>query len=144
MLLISHRGNTNGRKIELENNPKQIEHCISMGYEVEIDIRLIKNNIYLGHDSGDCPIDIKWLESLKEKLWIHCKNFEALNYLFGSDFNFFWHDIDDYTLTSKGFLWTYPGKPFNKNSIILMPEKWTKQKKINCLGICSDYICQWS
>ena len=24
--------------------------------------------------------------------------------------NYFWHQTDDFTLTSHGYIWTYPGK----------------------------------
>ena len=51
----------------------------------------------------------------------------------------------DYTLTSKGIVWTYPGKKLFENSINLMPEN--QKRKINFknkyLGICSDYIQQY-
>ena len=38
MLLISHRGNIFGIDKEKENSPKQIEHAIKQGYDVEIDV----------------------------------------------------------------------------------------------------------
>ena len=46
---IAHRGNINGPSTK-ENHPEQIIKCIQMGYDVEIDIRYINYNIYLGHD----------------------------------------------------------------------------------------------
>ncbi len=33
--------------------------------------------------------------------------------------NFFWHENDKYTLTSKNFIWTYPGEKTGGNSIIV-------------------------
>ena len=53
--------------------------------------------------------------------------------------HYFWHQEDDYTITSKGIIWTYPGKLLLKNSICVLPELFNKQI-LNCLGICSDYI----
>ena len=38
MKLISHRGNLEGRKPELENNPEYIDEALSKGYDVEIDV----------------------------------------------------------------------------------------------------------
>ena len=55
--------------------------------------------------------------------------------------HYYWHEDDKYTLTSKGYIWTYPGnKLINKEkSICVMPEN--NQKDIyNCAGICSDNI----
>ena len=42
MILISHRGNINGRSFKDENQPTYIDTAISAGYDVEIDI-LIKS-----------------------------------------------------------------------------------------------------
>ena len=61
-----------------------------------------------------------------------------------SGYNYFWHQEDDFTLTSKQFIWSYPGKPYTSRSIIVMPEQsnlsWESLKVTNCHGICSDYI----
>ena len=55
------------------------------------------------------------------------------------DCHYFWHEEDDYTITSKGFIWTYPGKKLFSNSICVLPEN-ANYKNINCKGICSDFI----
>lgn len=143
MILISHRGNIKGKYADKENHPSQIDLCASLGYEIEIDIRLVGNKMFLGHDTPDYEISLKWLESLRNKLWIHCKNTESLQKLSGSDFNYFWHDKDDYTLTSKGIIWAYPGKPLTPKSIAVLPELWTEEKHLQCLGVCSDFVCRY-
>jgi hypothetical protein len=53
--------------------------------------------------------------------------------------HYFWHQEDDYTITSKGFIWTYPGKKLFLKSICVLPEKFNYEK-IKCTGICSDFI----
>ena len=53
--------------------------------------------------------------------------------------HYFWHQEDDYTITSRGFIWTYPGKKLFPNSICVLPEH-ANYKDINCKGICSDFI----
>ena len=75
-------------------------------------------------------------------LWIHCKNFDVLNYLISeqNNLNFFWHENDDYTLTSKNYIWTYPSKHFFENSVLVYLEsdfKISENQKI--YGICTDY-----
>ena len=35
------------------------------------------------------------------------------------DFNYFWHENDRFTITSKGYLWTYPGNKYSENSVIV-------------------------
>ena len=57
----------------------------------------------------------------------------------GSKFNYFWHQKDDVTLTSQGYIWAYPGKQPLKNSIAVLPEI-NKDDISKCSGICSDYI----
>jgi len=49
----------------------------------------------------------------------------------------FWHQEDDVTLTSKGYLWTYSGKELTENSIAVLPEK---KPDVEVAGICSDYV----
>ena len=49
-ILISHRGNIDGRNVEYENNPNYIEAAINLGYDVEIDVWFIDGKFMLGHD----------------------------------------------------------------------------------------------
>jgi hypothetical protein len=79
----------------------------------------------------------KFLKS--KKIWCHAKSINALNELKNINSHYFWHQEDDVTLTRKGYLWTYPGKKIYRSSICVLPKK-TKHKKIDCYGICSDYI----
>ncbi len=144
MKLISHRGNINGRIIELENLPDYIDAAINLGYDVEVDLWLERKKFYLGHDGPDHSIDIEWLIKRSKNLWVHCKNTEAMSFLskFGSDLNYFWHQEDTLTLTSKRYIWAYPGKQPIENSISVMPE--IKNDDISlCIGICSDYILKY-
>ena len=75
MILISHRGNINGKNIELENKPTYINNALKKGYNVEIDI-WYDNGFWLGHDKPLYPIGISFLKN--KKLWCHAKNIEAL------------------------------------------------------------------
>jgi hypothetical protein len=141
MILISHRGNTNG-KIEIqENEPTYIDSAIERGYDVEIDVWFIENILWLGHDKPQYRIDFIWIQERYTKLWVHCKNVEAVvffkqcNYLI----NYFWHEEDTLTLTSHNHIWVYPSKQPIPNSIAVMPEL-NKEGVSQCLGICSDYI----
>lgn len=140
MKLISHRGNVEGKKISLENNPEYINTTISLGYDVEIDVWMIGEELFLGHDGPEYAISRNWLNDRCDKLWIHCKNIEAVEWFNDNDsFNWFWHETDTITITSKGFIWAYPGKQPILGSIAVMPE--IHNDNINkCKGICSDYI----
>jgi hypothetical protein len=138
MKLIAHRGNLDGPSEE-ENKPSLIENVISLGYDCEIDVRYIDQKLYLGHDNPDYEIDLQFLLLYSKNLWIHCKNVEALDYLLSFDLNLFWHQEDNYTLTSKGYIWCYPGMNTTTRSIIVMPE-WNNFTITEAYGICSDYI----
>lgn len=148
MRLIAHRGNINGPDPINENKPSQIENAILNGFDVEIDIRFnpSENKFFLGHDEPQYEIDWKWLIEREPFLWVHCKDINSLYELSQVNMNYFWHQNDDFTLTSKGIIWTYPGKQITKNSVIVMPELNTNihelinLKSLECYGICSDYI----
>ena len=141
MKFISHRGNIHGREIESENQPRKIEECLDLGYEVEVDVWGIDGNLFLGHDKPDYQVHIDFLQ--REKVWCHAKNFEALT-IFANNpkIHYFWHQEDDYTITSHGIIWVYPGKSLPIGSICVMPERasYSYDQLKSCLGICSDNI----
>ena len=147
MKLIAHRANYNGDKAD-ENSPAKIQAALARGYDVEIDIRyaFLAKRFYLGHDSSTYGVTMEWLQKYKDVLWIHCKNVEAVVYFSecGYDFNYFWHQNDDYTLTSNGYIWTYVGKELSERSIMLLPEvhdaELNNARDVNCYAICSDYV----
>ena len=119
MKLISHRGNINGPIPELENTINYIQQTIDKGYDCEIDIWKINNDLFLGHDYPSTIVSLEFLNLNSDKLWIHCKNIEALVYLnnFTNIFNCFYHKDDLYTLTTKGYIWGNINTPYNKNVI---------------------------
>ncbi len=137
--LISHRGNIIGPDVSLENNPSYILEALSLGFDCEIDVWQINNELLLGHDEPTYKTSIDFLSEHKNSLWIHCKNFESLEYLNKiGEHNYFWHQEDRFTITSKGYIWTYPGNIVGNNSVIVDNEK--KVSDYKCYGVCSDYI----
>jgi len=141
MILISHRGNINGRLESWENEPTYIDKAIKDGYDVEVDVWFVDGFLYLGHDKPNYGVDFRWFRDRLSKLWVHCKNVEAISYFSdcGYDINFFWHQEDTLTITSKKYIWVYPGKQPVKNSISVMPEIYDDDIS-ECKGICSDFI----
>jgi hypothetical protein len=57
----------------------------------------------------------------------------------GLHLNYFWHENDSLTITSKGYLWVYPGKQPVKGGIAVLPEM-NNDDISQSLGICSDVI----
>lgn len=139
MILISHRGNINGKNSEMENHPSYIDEAISLGFDVEVDMWWIDGRTYLGHDEPQYEVDDIWLTERIDKLWIHCKNVELLYWIRTTILHYFWHEEDTLTLTSKGYMWVYPGKQPIVGSIAVMPEIHNDDVS-KCLGICSDVI----
>ncbi len=140
MILISHRGNINGKNTERENSPEYIDEAIALGYNVEIDLWMIEGVLLLGHDEPQYGISQDWLNERINNLWIHCKNIEAMEWMDSiAGFIYFWHEEDTVTLTKFGHIWAYPGKQPINNSIAVMPEIHNEEIT-QCKGICSDYI----
>ena len=102
MIFISHRGNICGPNPDHENNPEQITKVVSMGFDVEIDVWYQNDAWYLGHDKPQTEIDISFLKNTK--LWCHAKNLSALEKMIDLNIHCFWHQTDDYTLTSNGYI----------------------------------------
>jgi hypothetical protein len=143
MKLISHRGNLNGKLPQNENHPDYIDEAIHAGYDVEIDIWLNDGVLYLGHDAIQYEVSQLWLNQRVSKLWIHCKDTNAIEWFHNmGGFNYFWHQEDTLTLTSRGHIWVYPGKQPIKGSIAVMPELFNDDVS-QCFGICSDYIANY-
>ncbi len=137
MIKISHRGNINGRIEEAENRPDYIEDALRLGYDVEVDVWFLNDKFYLGHDEALYATDKIFLSN--PRLWVHCKNVDAVLELKHSKVHYFWHENDTIALTSQGFIWVYPGKQPIKNSIAVMPELHNDDL-LFCIGICSDFI----
>jgi hypothetical protein len=139
--LISHRGNINGKIENYENEPSYVDLAISEGYDVEIDIWVVDGIIYLGHDKPQYCVAPYWFSHRVKKLWIHCKNIDALLLLktHNSLYNYFWHEQDEFTLTSHNYIWAYPRPIAIKNSIAVLPEI-NNTNITECIGICSDFI----
>jgi len=141
MRIIAHRGLLNGPDKILENHPDQIRIALNKGFDCEIDVWYKDEEFFLGHDAPQYKIDLEFL--MMGNLWIHAKNLEALFILAGTNLNYFWHQEDDYTLTSEKYIWTYPGKELTEYSVMVMPERDDPEFKNldwNCYGICTDFV----
>ena len=144
MILISHRANFNGPDKNKENSPRQIDEVLSVGLNCEIDVWVVDGqNLFLGHDRPIYGVDLGFLFERRDKLYIHAKNEDALQFFSKHhSFHFFSHHDDRFVVTSQGQIWCYPSKSPIKFGINLMPE-WnglTKEDLKDVFGICSDYI----
>ena len=153
MIKISRRGNIDGPLPNRENTSDYIQEAMSRGFEVKIDVwyqpsglgviwnpRNINDGWFLGHERPEHKIDFSFLMS--KNLWCHAKNLKALQTMVNNKILCFWHQEDDFTLTSSGHIWTYPGRIVCENSIIVCQtlEKTLEASKKKVYGVCSDYV----
>lgn len=144
MILISHRGNLTGPDKSLENKPEYILKAISSGFDCEIDLWKSDEALFIGHDNAQYKISSDFMLNNSKNLWIHCKNYDSILWCAKySMLNYFWHETDKITLTSKNFIWAYPGNQPIKDSIAVLPERFDENQLNQCKGICSDYIIEY-
>jgi len=153
---IAHRGNLYGPNPELENTISHIDSAIGQGFKVEVDVWNINGTMVLGHDYPsdsdifDNYVIDRFFINRSNRLLIHCKNGEALAHMIGMTvehgpaFEYFFHDSDDYTLTSQSSIVAYPDKhcplhiDVTPTTIAMMPERHnTDTTDFN--AICTDY-----
>lgn len=141
MIYIAHRGNISGPIPEKENHPDYLMAAVKAGFQVELDVWYERGDFILGHDKPQYVVSKTFLGN--HKFWCHAKNIEALS-AFREKSNLihcFFHYSDDCTLTSQGWIWTYPGKSIiSSKAIAVMPEQnpgWDWKK---AGGVCSDFV----
>ena len=146
MILISHRGNINGVNSKKENTKSYIQEAINLGYDVEVDIRCVNDEFLFGHDSGQYHVELQWLLDRKDKLWVHCKNFESLSELIDTDIRVFYHQKEEYTIISDGHIWAHNINNINDKCIIplLSHTNLVNWNPTDVYGICSDYVGLWN
>lgn len=144
MKLISHRGNIRGPVEEKENQPSYIDCALGNGYDVEIDLRIIDGELWLGHDEPQYKITHRWIRERRNNLWIHCKNLEAAkqSWIYQS----FCHTGDQYSYTSNGKIWLHDLSQKIDSGVIIpllsmndIEEYRDIIEHKNAYGICTDY-----
>ena len=143
MKLIAHRALMQGPDPSRENHPDQIGLALQAGLDVELDVRYLHGEWWLGHDAAQYKVELWYLQN--PRFWLHCKNLQAMHELRNSNTNFFWHQNDDVTLTSRGWMWTQPGCTLFSNSVAVVPEthvsldQFATLRDWCCYAICTDY-----
>lgn len=142
MIKIAHRGNHNGRNIDLENSPSYVEAAISLGFDVEVDVWLIDGKWMLGHNFPKYHVPLSFLE--RSPIWTHAKNLIGYVSLYNNPkVHVFWHDKDEFTITNKGIKWAYEGV-VTHDGVVVMPERsieitrMLRDENFRPLGVCSD------
>ena len=145
MILISHRGNITGRIPDSENRPVYIQDTITLGYDVEIDVRMKESQLYLGHDYAQYRVELEWLLERKDKLWIHTKDFESLDLLIDKGLRIFFHEQERQTIINNtNLIWSHDLESVSNKSIIPLLDLQSINKygylAQDVYGVCSDHL----
>lgn len=144
MILISHRGNIRGVVPDKENRPSYIDCAIGNGYHVEIDVRSIGGELWLGHDEPQYKITHEWIFARKEYLWLHCKNLEAAKECW--QYKSFCHTADSFSFVSNGKIWLHDLKMKIDDRVIIPLLNLSEIKELvntcfydDAYAVCTDY-----
>jgi hypothetical protein len=141
---ILHRGLLAGPNKELENKESELWDRMHKGWDIECDVWYDNETWRLGHDGPNDNIQNVNALLTHPRAWIHCKNLAALQKCLEiGGVNCFFHDVDTAVLTSKQFIWAYPGYIVEgKMGVCVMPERhgfsMTELSKTG--SVCSDYL----
>lgn len=145
MIIVAHRGLTEGPCEKTENSPEIINNAINQGFDVEVDIWYIDGDFFFGHDNPQYDAN-EYMKNIKnpEKYWFHAKNVEAVSKLIDINLRVFYHTDEEIVMTSKQELWSVCGKK-HQNSMLVLPEVSGigVEKNDNILGVCTDYAIKW-
>jgi hypothetical protein len=142
---ILHRGLNVGPNRALENREDELRQRLDEGWEIECDVWYGDDGLWrIGHDGpGDSIHDIEGLLR-HTRSWIHCKNLAALRKCIEmGGVHCFFHDTDTAVLTSRQYIWAYPGHIVEgEKGVCVMPERHglTMAEICNVGAVCSDYL----
>ncbi len=144
MIVIAHRGNIIGPDSKDENTQSAAQKAIDFNYHVELDLwKCLKDDQWwFGHDSPQNIIPKSFILKNKNQIWIHAKTGEALQLALDHKLKCFYHNVDDFTLVSNGYIWRYPDTslPITRDTVIVMPESIKSAKTLQLgRGVCTDY-----
>lgn len=144
MKLISHRGNLDSINSARENSPHYIIEAITAGYDVEIDVWSVDQELYLGHDEPQYSIKLDWLKDRRDSVWVHAKNFKALDYLVDKDLRVFYHKQEEQSIINNcNLIWSHDLSNISSRSVIpllALSDILDYLHYVNVYGICSDFI----
>lgn len=131
-----------GPNSTLENRPDYVDKAIEAGFMVEVDLRLIGNQYFLGHDYPIWPVAFNWLNERRDSLLLHLKDISSLHTMI-PQWNYFCHVNDPYTFTSQGKIWLHSLDltPDDRTIVPLMTKDLIRSypHKKHVHAICSDY-----
>lgn len=142
--------------VERQHNISDINYYLQQTkFGVELDVRMINNQLFLGHDWPEQLLDINNEQTIRvnaDRILFHCKDINSYCYLSKSNFNCFTLDKDHIGISSKGDIIINASLgiiPINE-AIIAMPEHFNPYEKLsytkfnspinisNCKGVITE------
>jgi len=125
----------------MENRREYLIAALESGHSVEVDVWWRNGSFYLGHDAGVELAAPSFL--VREQVWCHAKSPNALYALLQINAHCFFHDRDAATLTSRGFIWSFPSSTPTPKSVCVLPEVF-KGDPTPFAAICTDFVHRYS
>lgn len=137
-IFIAHRGNTHGAQPTFENQISYLLDARAQGYAVECDIQVYQDNLYLGHDEPQQSFPVELMGD--NKVICHAKTPEAFQILLDMRQHCFYHENDQVTLTSQGYIWCFPGvhPRLNRSIWLDLHDQPLPKTASGIYGICGD------
>jgi hypothetical protein len=145
MIIIAHRGNLVGPDSLDENTIDAAQKAIDLHFDVELDLwKNEADNWYFGHDYPQHIIPKSFILKNKNQIWIHAKTGQMLQLALDNKLKCFFHEIDDFTLVSNGYIWRYPHKdlPISHDTVVVLPENTLGNIETTlqlARGVCTDF-----
>lgn len=137
-IIISHLGNTDGRRPELENRLAYVQRALKEGWHVCVDVVFHCGSFLLPFDGGFNVAPPALLS--KQRVWCRAHNADTIDALCNINAHCFLNSENFMALTSSQFIWTLPPHELVSRSIAMLPETadrgWLENSEP--AGLCSD------
>jgi hypothetical protein len=137
-IIISHLGNIDGRKPELENTLPYIQTALKLGWHVCIDVAFRNGAFLLPHEAGHHTIPPALLS--KQRVWSRASDAVTVDALCDIGAHCFLLSANFMSLTSAQFIWTLPPHELCPRAIAAYPELAEPSWLANSdpAGLCSN------
>lgn len=137
-IIISHLGNTDGKKPELENRLAYIQKALKEGWHVCVDVVFHNGSFLLPFDGGFNVAPPALLS--KQRVWCRAHDADTIDALCNINAHCFLNSENFMSLTSSQFIWTLPPHKLVERAIAMFPETteaaWLDSAEP--AGLCSD------
>lgn len=137
-IIISHLGNTDGRRPELENTLAYVQKALKEGWHVCVDVVFHCGSFLLPVEGGFNVVPMALLA--KQRVWSRAHDADTMDALCNINAHCFLNSESFMSLTSSQFIWTLPPHALVSRAIAMLPEtaepEWLENSEP--AGLCSN------